>query len=89
MKNLKDPRTKIYPSTTRGGKELPSSTALDAPSILSKLATPKPASAMICRMLLMMPLLLCMILMMRVLLCLILVGVRTGGSRVGGPELCV
>ena len=45
MRNLKDPRTKIYPSTTRGGKELPSSSALDSPSILSKLATPKPASA--------------------------------------------
>ena len=38
-------RTKIYPSTTRGGKELPSSSALESPSILSKLATPKPASA--------------------------------------------
>ena len=45
MKNLKDPRTKIYPSTTRGGKELPSSSALDSPSVFSKLATPKPASA--------------------------------------------
>ena len=45
MKNLKYPRTKIYPSTTRGGKELPSSSALDSPSVLSKLATPKPASA--------------------------------------------
>ena len=45
MKNLKDQRTKIYPSTTRGGKELPSSSALDSPAILSKLATPKPASA--------------------------------------------
>ena len=45
MKNLKDPRTKIYHSTTRGGKELPSSSALDSPSVLSKLATPKPASA--------------------------------------------
>ena len=45
MKNLKDQRTKIYPSTTRGGKELPSSSALDSPSVLSKLATPKPASA--------------------------------------------
>ena len=45
MKNLKDPRTKIYPSTTRVGKELPSSSALDSPSVLSKLATPKPASA--------------------------------------------
>ena len=40
MKNLKDPRTKIYPSTTRGGNELPSSSALDSPSVLSKLATP-------------------------------------------------
>ena len=45
MKNLKDAKTKIYPSTTRGGKELPSSSALDSPSALSKLATPKPASA--------------------------------------------
>ena len=45
MKNLKDGKTKIYPSTTRGGKELPSSSALDSPSVLSKLATPKPASA--------------------------------------------
>ena len=40
MRNLKDERTKIFPSTTRGGKELPSSSALDSPSILSKLATP-------------------------------------------------
>ena len=46
MKNLKDAKTKIYPSTTRGGKELPSSSALDSPSVLSKLATPKPATAM-------------------------------------------
>ena len=45
LRNLKDQKTKIYPSTTRGGKELPSSSALDSPSILSKLATPKPASA--------------------------------------------
>ena len=45
MKNLKDEKTKIYPSTTRGGKELPSSSALDSPSVLSKLVTPKPASA--------------------------------------------
>ena len=45
MKNLKDAKTKNYPSTTRGGKELPSSFALDSPSVLSKLATPKPASA--------------------------------------------
>ena len=42
MKNLKDPRTKIYPSTTRGGKELPSSSALDSPSVMSKFATPTP-----------------------------------------------
>ena len=45
MKNSKDEKTKIYPSTTRGGKELPSSSALDSPSILSKLATPKPSTA--------------------------------------------
>src|SRR3954467_11689386 len=45
MKNLKDAKTTIYPSATRGGKELPSSSALDSPSVLSKLATPKPASA--------------------------------------------
>ena len=46
MKNLKDQRTKTYPSTTRGGKELPSSSALDSPSIISMLATPKPITAM-------------------------------------------
>ena len=40
MKNLKDPKTKIFPSKTRGGKELPSSYTLDSPSVLSKLATP-------------------------------------------------
>ena len=40
MKNLKDQRTKIFPSTTRGGKKLPSSSALDSPSVLSKLVTP-------------------------------------------------
>ena len=44
MRNLKDERTKIYPSTMRGGKELPSSSTLYSPSIMSKLATPKPAS---------------------------------------------
>ena len=43
MKNLKDSKTKILPSTTRGGKELPSSSALDSPSVMSKLATPTPA----------------------------------------------
>ena len=45
MKNLRDPKTKIYPSTTRGGKELPSSSALDSPSVMSKFVTPTPASA--------------------------------------------
>ena len=74
MKNLKDAKTTIYPSTTRGGKELPSSSALDSPSVLSKLATPKPATAMNSDMLhvIVMPLLLCMILMMKLPLCLIL-----------------
>ncbi len=42
MKNLKYAKTTIYPSTTRGGKELPSSSALDSPFVLSKLATPTP-----------------------------------------------
>ena len=46
MRNLKDERTKIFPSTTRGGKELPSSSALDSPSVISRLATPKPATTM-------------------------------------------
>ena len=46
MKNLKDDRSTIFPSTTRGGKELPSSSALDSPSVISRLATPKPATAM-------------------------------------------
>ena len=40
MKNMKDAKTKIFPSKTRGGKELPSSSALDSPSVISKLATP-------------------------------------------------
>ena len=40
MKNLKDPKTKIYPSKMRGGKELPSSSALDSPSVMNKPATP-------------------------------------------------
>ena len=43
MKNLKGEKTKTYPLTTRGGKELPSSSTLDSPSVLSKLATPKPS----------------------------------------------
>ena len=42
MKNLKDEITKIFPTTTRGGKELPSSFALDSPYVFSKLATPTP-----------------------------------------------
>ena len=46
MKNLKEDRTTILPSTTRGGKVLPSSSALDSPSVISRLATPKPATAM-------------------------------------------
>src|SRR3989337_1303938 len=44
MRNLKDNKTKIFPSTMRGGKELPSISALDSPSVLSNLATPPPAS---------------------------------------------
>ena len=43
MRNMKDNKTKIFPSTTWGGKELPSSSTLDSPSVLSKLATPTPA----------------------------------------------
>src|SRR3990170_3518247 len=43
MRNLKDEKTKIYPSTTRGGKELPSSSTLDSPFIMSKFVTPTPA----------------------------------------------
>ena len=40
MKNLKDPKPKIFPSSTRGGKKLSSGSALDSPSVMSKLATP-------------------------------------------------
>ena len=43
MKNLKDAKAKIFPSKMRGGKELPSSSALDSPSVISKLATPSHA----------------------------------------------
>ena len=73
MENLKDAKTTIYPSTTRGGKELPSSSALDSPSVISELATPKPTTPMNSDMshVMMMPLLLCMILMMKLLLCVI------------------
>ena len=43
MTNMKGAKTKIFPSKTRGGKELPSSFALDSPSVISKLATPQHA----------------------------------------------
>ena len=36
-------RLRFFRSKMRGGKELPSSSALDSPSVLSKLPTPKPA----------------------------------------------
>ncbi|KAI4988321.1 hypothetical protein ZWY2020_029951 [Hordeum vulgare] len=39
IQNLKDPKTKVLPSTTRGGKELPSSSALDSPSVMKMLCT--------------------------------------------------
>ena len=35
-------KTNIFPSKRRGGKELASSSALDSPSVMSKLATPPP-----------------------------------------------
>ena len=37
---MKDAKTTIFPSKTRGGNELPSNYALDSPSVISKLATP-------------------------------------------------
>ena len=40
MKNLKDAKPKIFPSKTRGGKELSPNSALDSPFVMSKLATP-------------------------------------------------
>ena len=40
MKNLKDTKTKIVSSRTRGGKELSSHSALDSPSVISRLVTP-------------------------------------------------
>ena len=43
MRNPKDPRTKVLPSTTTGGKELPSRSPLDSPSVMSKFATSPPA----------------------------------------------
>ena len=72
MRNLKDERTKISPSTTRGGKELPSSSALDSPSVMSKLATPTPAIHSDMSHVIDDALLLCMMLMMKLLLCLII-----------------
>ena len=42
MNNPEDNRTKIVPSRTRGGKELPSSSAFDSPSVLNQLVTPPP-----------------------------------------------
>ena len=39
MKNLKD-TISIVPSKTSGGKESPSSFAVDSPSVLNRLATP-------------------------------------------------
>ena len=43
MKNLKDKKTEIFPSKMRGGKEMPFSSALDSPSVMSKFATPPSA----------------------------------------------
>ena len=43
MRDPIDPRTKVLPLTTRTGKELPSSSALDSPSVMSKFATSPPA----------------------------------------------
>ena len=40
MENMKYTRTKIVPSRTRGGKELPSSSAFDSPTVLNQLVTP-------------------------------------------------
>ena len=37
MKNLNDAKTKNFPCKTRGGKELPSSSTLDSPSVIVKL----------------------------------------------------
>ena len=43
MRNPIDPRTNIVPSKKWGSKELPSSSALDSPSVMSKFATSPPA----------------------------------------------
>lgn len=42
MKNLKDSKTKIMPSKTRGGKDLPSISTFDSPTILSQPVTLPP-----------------------------------------------
>ena len=42
MKKLKDTRTKIVPSRTRGGKELSSNSTFDSPTVLNQLLTPPP-----------------------------------------------
>ena len=42
MRNPRDPKTKVLPSTTRTGKDLPSSSSLDSPLVMSKFATPPP-----------------------------------------------
>ena len=43
MNNLKDTKTKFFSARAMWGKQLPSRSALDSPSVLSKLATPPPA----------------------------------------------
>ena len=45
MGKLKDSKTKIMPSKTRGGKDLPTSSTLDSPTVLSQLVTPPPSHA--------------------------------------------
>jgi len=92
MKNMKDTWIKIFPSKTRGGKKLPSSFVLDSPSVLNRHAIPPPAinSDM------------SQVIndatfatndayddASTLLDDNVLVGVKTGGSQVGGPELCV
>ena len=72
MKNLKDAKTKIYPSTTRTRKELPSSSALDSPSVMSNFVTPTPAIDSNVSHVIDDAILLCMMLMMKLLLCLII-----------------
>ena len=68
MRNLKDNQTKIVPSRMRGGKELPSSSAFDSPTILNQLVTPSPVDHPDMSMsLMMMPLKLMMILLLHML----------------------